>query len=682
MKRTRTAKEKVLAIFLAVVLSWLLGCTYTWRPNWWNFYERGLERSSKGQLQEAAEDFETAAGEKAGATVPRPKDARRVRTYGMHFIADYFPHRELGIAYYRMKRFAEAEKELLVSLSHTPSAKAKAYLNLARAEMLREKPAQDAPPSLRLRTPVAKYLNTKTVKLAGVARSKNYISAIFVNGQRLFTELAEPEKEFSTDLEVKPGNNQVVVEVVDLLQKSTKRTLSLNVDVQYPTVAIEDVVRKNADTVTVRGTAMDNAGLSRLLVEGKEQLVQEAATEMPFTVDAALEGAVTVEVLDVAGNRTRAAVRITQDMLESPEPGAGRPILLAMLPSQVMADGDGIGVLLAEGAAVGDGTPPLISLLDVTDGRIIYDEEFIFEGFARDPSRLAVLSVNGEDLLGVPRPGAGRGVLVKYFTYRATLETGENTFTVVAVDRAGNRAEKRFTILRRIQEPLQVAARLTLGLLPLQQVVPQASAPASPQMYDLILSSFLSSGRFNLVEREEAAFQAILTELKIGNSELADKTTAVRIGRMRTAEGMLYGKTIEDERSITVDLWLVDTETSEILFFADVYGEDKSRDELKWLADGLVLKFRQRFPLVKGKITGVTDSGVFINNGSAEGIWAGMKYLVLKEGEKPGSLKMHEVNGRVLEARARTVQKDSCFAEYSDKSAGPEVRVNDPAITK
>jgi len=184
------------------------------------------------------------------------------------------------------------------------------------------------------------------------------------------------------------------------------------------------------------------------------------------------------------------------------------------------------------------------------------------------------------------------------------------------------------------------------------------------------------------VEREEAAFQAILTELKIGNSELADKTTAVRIGRLRTAEGMLYGKTIEDEQSITVDLWLVDTETSEILFFADVYGEDKSRDELKWLADGLVLKFRQRFPLVRGKVTGVTDSGVFINNGSAEGIWAGMKYLVLKEGEEPGSLKMREVNGRVMEARARTVQKDSCFAEYADKSAGPEVRVNDPAITK
>lgn len=675
MKRTPATQSKTLVVFLAMVLSWLGGCTYTWRTNWWNFYERGLQRASLDQIEEAAEDFETAVGEKAGATLPRPKDARRVRTYGMHFIDDYFPHRELGIAYYRMKRFADAEQELLVSLEQTPSAKAKAYLNVVRAEMLSEKPAQVAPPSLEIATPAGPYLNTRTVKLTGVAQSKNYISAILVNGRRLFTELAEQKKEFSTEVDLKPGKNQVVVKVFDLVQKSTARTLSLNLDVQYPTVAIEDVVRKDADSVTIRGTATDNTGVSRLLVEGKEQTVAEGLTELAFTVDAAVGDALTVEVLDVAGNRTRAAVPITEDMLESPDAGAGGPLLLAMLGSEVVADAGGMGVLLAEGAAAGDATPPIISLRDIVDGRIIYGEEFIFEGFARDHGRLAAMSVNGEDVLGA-RPG----VLVKYFTHRARLAIGENTFAVVAVDRAGNRAEKRFTVLRKIQEPLQVAARLTLGLLPLQQHGTTLSA--TPQIYDLLLGGFLASGRFNLVEREEGAFQAILTELKIGNSELADRATAVRIGRLKTAEGMLYGKTIEDEQSITVDLWLVDTETSEILFFADVYGEDKSRDELKWLTDGLVLKFRQRFPLVRGKVTGVTDSGVFINNGSAEGIWPGMKYLVLKEGEIPGSLKMREVNGRVLEARARAVQKDSCFAEYADKSAGSEVRVNDPVITK
>ena len=675
MKRTPATQSKTLVVFLAMVLSWLGGCTYTWRPNWWSFYERGLQRSSQQQFEEAAEHLETAVGERAGATVTRPKDARRVRTYGMHFIDDYFPHRELGIAYYRMKRFAEAERELLTSLDQTPSAKAKAYLNEVRAEMLREKPAQVAPPSLEIATPAGLYLNTRTVELAGVAQSKNYISAILVNGRRLFIELAEQEKEFATDLELKPGKNEVVVEVFDLVQKSTARTLSLNLDVQYPTVAIEDVVRKNADSVTVRGTAMDNAGVSQLRVGGKELPVAEGLTELPFTVDAAVGEAVTVEVFDVAGNRTRAAVPITEDMLESPDAEAGGPLLLAMLGSEVMADAGGMGDLLAEGPAGGDVTPPVISLRDIVDGRIIYNEEFIFEGFARDNGRLAMLSVNGEDILAA-RPG----VLVKYFTHRASLAIGENAFAVVAVDRAGNRAEKRFMILRKIQEPLQVAARLTLGLLPLQQHGTTLSA--APQIYDLLLGSFLASGRFNLVEREEAAFRAILTELKIGNSELSDKATAVRIGRLKTAEGMLYGKTIEDEQSITVDLWLVDTETSEILFFADVYGEEKNRDELKWLTDGLVLKFRQRFPLVRGEVTGVTDSGVFINNGSAEGIWTGMKYLILQAGEEPGSLKMREVNGTVLEARARTVQKDSCFAEYADKSGGYQVRVGDPVVTK
>ncbi|NQT83868.1 hypothetical protein HQ563_12635, partial [bacterium] len=137
MTMTPAAKARLLTGLVAILVGAVGGCAYTWRPYWWNFYERGVSRASEEQLSEAAEDFETAIGERKGATVPRPKDARRVRTYGMHFIDDYFPHRELGVAYYRMKRFADAERELLISLDQTPSAKARAYLNLVRGELLR-----------------------------------------------------------------------------------------------------------------------------------------------------------------------------------------------------------------------------------------------------------------------------------------------------------------------------------------------------------------------------------------------------------------------------------------------------------------------------------------------------------------------------------------------------------------
>jgi len=676
--KIRAMKAGLLAVAVAIALGAMGGCVYTWRPYWWNFYERGVTRASEGKPEQAAEDFETAIGERKGATLARPKDARRVRTYGMHFIDDYFPHRELGVAYYRMKRYADAEKELLVSLEQTPSAKAKVYLNLVRGEILRQKPAQDEPPALTLKAPEKPYLNSDTITLTAMAASKNYVSSVLINGQRLFVELAQQKIEFSKDLKLKPGANEILVEAVDLTGMSSQKKLLFNVDMEYPAVAIEDAVRKAPDTARVRGVATDNAGIFRLIVDGRQQAIESPSAEISFILDAVLDNTITVEVTDIAGNTTLASMVVTADMLEPPKEGAsGQRYLVAMLDSQRVTDAAGVRIAFSEEPAGGDRTPPVLSLRKVTDERVIYDEEFIFDGLASDRGRLAVLTVNGEDMLG-----RRTGALVNYFTYRVNLKEGENRFTVVAVDKAGNRAEKTFRVMRKIQEPLRLEARLTLALLPLQEN--GSALSATSQVYGLLLGGFLDCGRFNFVEREEAAFRALLTELKIGNSELADKETAVRIGRLRTAEGIVFGKTIEDDRSITIDLWLVDTESSEITFFADVYGEDKSRDELKWLVDGLVLKFRQHFPLVRGRVTGLSDDGLFIDNGTVHGIWAGMKYLILKEdGEKgSGALRTVSMNGKTVEARVRSVEPQSCFASYSEKSSVGLAEVNDPVITK
>jgi hypothetical protein len=675
MKTMGAGKRRLAAIALLAGVT--VGCVQTWRPNWWNFYERGLTRLSEEKFPEAAEDLEIATGMKKGATVPRPEDTRRARTYGLHFVDDYFPHRELGIAYYRMNRLAEAERELLVSVSQTPSAKAKSYLNLVRSELLRQKPAQDEAPELELDVPKEEVLRSDAITVAGVAHSKNYISSILVNDRRVFTELAETRRQFKEEVKLAPGVNEVSVEAVDLIGKSTRKRMRLTVDRQYPAVAIEDVARKGPNTVTVSGIATDNMGISTLVVEGEERPAGGPSTEIEFTLDAAVGDAITVDVTDLAGNRTSAKVLITADMLRPAEEGSAGAILLAMLDSDRVADAGQTPLLLSENATGNDRTPPMISLRNVVENRVIYDDEFIFDGSARDNGRLGSLTVNGEDILVEKR-----GVLVKYFTYRANLVEGENRFTVVAGDRAGNETKQSFTVIRKVQEPMQIAARLTLALLPLQER--GAVRLATEQVYDLLLGSFLESERFNFVEREEGAFQALLTELKIANSELADKDTAVRIGRMKTAEGMLYGKTIEDQNSITVDLWLVDTETTEILFFADVYGENKSRDELKWLVDGLVLKFRQHFPLVRGKVTNVTEDGVFIDNGLVDGIGTGMKYLVLNEdpGGIPGTLSIRKVDGKSLEARVKMVRAQSCFAAFANREGVPKVAVNDPVITK
>ncbi|MDX1779665.1 MAG: hypothetical protein R3339_12355, partial [Thermodesulfobacteriota bacterium] len=70
------------------------------KSEWDDYYLRGLSYGEGEYWEDAAKDF-------AVAIQKREYDQRRARTYGMHFI-DYFPNREMGIAYYNMKRYSDA----------------------------------------------------------------------------------------------------------------------------------------------------------------------------------------------------------------------------------------------------------------------------------------------------------------------------------------------------------------------------------------------------------------------------------------------------------------------------------------------------------------------------------------------------------------------------------------------
>src|SRR4029453_7806683 len=105
-----------------------------WRNKWWQNYERGLSCADGKFWDEASASFRAALADSLGQT-----DRWRVNTYGVRFIDDYFPHRELGIVYYQQKRYEEAQHELELSLSMTENAKAKFYLNKVNRILLQTK---------------------------------------------------------------------------------------------------------------------------------------------------------------------------------------------------------------------------------------------------------------------------------------------------------------------------------------------------------------------------------------------------------------------------------------------------------------------------------------------------------------------------------------------------------------
>ncbi|MBW1855049.1 MAG: tetratricopeptide repeat protein, partial [Deltaproteobacteria bacterium] len=122
-------------ILLSFICSFLTGCAVEkgnvyekdgrlygttdglFKAKWDDYYHRGGHSYGEGGFwEDASADFRKALQK-------RGRDQRRARTYGMHFI-DYFPNRELGIAYFNLGKFKEAMQLLEASLASVESARA------------------------------------------------------------------------------------------------------------------------------------------------------------------------------------------------------------------------------------------------------------------------------------------------------------------------------------------------------------------------------------------------------------------------------------------------------------------------------------------------------------------------------------------------------------------------------
>ncbi|MBI3118486.1 MAG: hypothetical protein HYZ00_07355 [Candidatus Hydrogenedentes bacterium] len=111
------------------------------RGRWWNYYERGRSFLEGGYYAEAARDFRTALGN-------RSKDQLWPRIYGLHFIPEYFPQRELGVTRYYQQDLAGTEEALQASLSQQFSARAAYFLDQVRLKRIAAAGGDQVPPAV------------------------------------------------------------------------------------------------------------------------------------------------------------------------------------------------------------------------------------------------------------------------------------------------------------------------------------------------------------------------------------------------------------------------------------------------------------------------------------------------------------------------------------------------------
>ncbi len=651
--------------------------------NWWNYYARGVMRLHKKDLQSAMEDFETCLNLRRGAKYGYPIDKWRARTYGLHFIDNYFPNRELGVILYRSGEFERAAEFLEKSLKQEPSGRAKHYYNLSRRELLAR---QDLPPPSIEVDAASREVWTSARKrmLTGVARGPAFIRDVSIGDDRLFIELATEEQAFGREIVMKEGLNTIAITAEDLAGKKAEQSVTWRADWQPPQIVIGRSVRQGANW-RITGVCCDNVALAFVEVNGRKQFASEPRKEVqeyPLKLEMpAKDGRLVIRTSDLAGN-TLETVLTDTDLAAS---------LMLHPIMRVAVEGDALPAAPQQGAE--DTMKPRLQFTTRQQVVYVYDEDYYLDGEASDQGGLASIRVNGEEWLRKTHCGATRNRFAGYIPTE-----GSNTIHVVVSDQAGNQTAKTITVIRREPMYLDTEFRLTTGIPPFNKaeigyklttgVTPLVKNEEvtwlDPALVKIWMEKYITRQpiRFHLLERDEG-WDFILREQELSMSDLTDPRASLKIGKMLPAEMFFMGSLYKNGIGITIHISVVDTETGKTLFIEDVYTEEALNDAEKKIS-GLISKIEQRFPLVEAAITKISGSKVTLNAGLLHGVIQGTKFIIVK---KQGNDHIEEgevvhIEDKYVECYAKRIKREETVADLEPRSASDMLSVGDYIFTR
>jgi CHAT domain-containing protein/cytochrome c-type biogenesis protein CcmH/NrfG len=172
----------------------------------------------------------------------------------------------------------------------------------------------------------------------------------------------------------------------------------------------------------------------------------------------------------------------------------------------------------------------------------------------------------------------------------------------------------------------------------------------------------LQNSRAQIVER--GLLDTLLQELKLGTSNLADRHTALTLGRILAARLMVSGRIIYSGPETHVSMRLIETETGRVTAgFSETIGAAFPVSVITGkLAEKLISKLHQHYPL-RGKILNQEKGQVVkMNIGKSAGVEFGQRFKVVND----------QTNLEVIE-----VHEDTCFAKLlnTDKPLNTGQRV-------
>jgi hypothetical protein len=249
------------------------------------------------------------------------------------------------------------------------------------------------------------------------------------------------------------------------------------------------------------------------------------------------------------------------------------------------------------------------------------------------------LTINGETL----RHQVSRKL---FFGHIMPLQPGDNRLVLEATDQAGGRGHQEVVVHRQIASITPPDVPLRVMLLPLEsQDVATGFAELATRH---LLTALVKQGRFQVVTREWLT--SLVWEQQLSQTSLIDAVTAVRMGQLAGAEGIIAGHVTMTSTSWTAAVRFIDVETSVLLAEVSVYGDEPGPAAVRTLMEGLALKLRQCFPRLQGRVLQVDRNQVVVDLGRQH-LAKSMKLLIFR----PREVVIHPITAQRMETPAELV---------------------------
>ncbi len=595
--------------------------------SWFDYYERALSFADCEMWQASEQDLKKALKK-------RSVDRRRVYSLGMHLVSDYFPHRELGVAYFYQKKYQLAEQEFNISMSQFPTSKSETYLKRIRLIKLEQQRQQDKqPPLIRVMQPAdQQWLEKETIRLKALVEDNHFIDSVQINGKpyRYVPEfrskagvpvrVARKVKSMHIDMPVKVhfinGKGRIRIVATDISGNQSSREIVLFMDQQGPDILVRKIQPQGGQyrlliDVSDRASAIAQIKINNKLLTLTSQLQKDSHTGQKIRlihIDEVIDGGsgqVIIEAVDERNNRTSARLKL------KPRPRQG----------QVQASAPEI-------------------YLDRESDRWQTQEAFAYiAGEVESESDITSIKVNGASILNA------RGKHI-YFNYQPHLEPGTNTFHLVVGNARGKTARRKIVIERLPTPERALSERLKMAQFPFPcNEISRAPCFHSAGFYPQLYQHLMQRQRFQLAQQQ--VINQLLdqtTACRDGARDecvvaVANKLTSRNIWNKKESQVLFAGHIIERKSrsgrvSVEVSGRIIDNHSKEILTTVDLYSEADKGQKITNLVSGMTTEISDAFPLVEAAILQVDKDQLRVDFAESDRLWPNMPLLVFDADKK------------------------------------------------